>query len=77
VRPTSGEIVIHGQERTKLGYPNLLRREIGTIFQEFNLVIRLSAISNVRGRGALVMGRPTRRTRLETAAAYLALLLRS
>ena len=49
VEPTAGEIHFNGQEITKLGRKQLrvLRRDIGMIFQEFNLVNRMSVMDNV------------------------------
>ena len=49
VEPTAGEIHFNGQEITKLGRKKLriLRRDIGMIFQEFNLVNRMSVMDNV------------------------------
>ncbi len=49
VEPTSGSIVFDGQEVTTLGRRELraLRRDIGMIFQEFNLINRMSVMDNV------------------------------
>jgi len=49
VRPTAGEVIIDGHALGKLSPPELLRvrRGIGMIFQEFNLVGRLSVLTNV------------------------------
>ena len=49
VEPTAGEIHFNGQEITKLRRKQLrvLRRDIGMIFQEFNLVNRMSVMDNV------------------------------
>ena len=49
VEPTAGEIHFNGQEITKLGRKHLrvVRRDIGMIFQEFNLVNRMSVMDNV------------------------------
>jgi phosphonate transport system ATP-binding protein len=49
VDPTSGEILFHGQDLAKLGGRALrhARRRIGMVFQEYNLVERLSVIENV------------------------------
>ena len=49
MRPTSGDVIIDGQRLGDLDRAGLLRlrRGIGMIFQEFNLVNRLSVISNV------------------------------
>jgi phosphonate transport system ATP-binding protein len=49
VEPTAGEIHFNGQEITKLGRKQLrvVRRDIGMIFQEFNLVNRMSVMDNV------------------------------
>jgi phosphonate transport system ATP-binding protein len=46
---TDGEIVIHGQSITKANGKKLLkiRRDIGMIFQNFNLVKRASVLKNV------------------------------
>lgn len=47
--PTSGEILFDGKDLTKLqGTPlRMLRRHIGMVFQEYNLVERLSVLENV------------------------------
>jgi len=49
VRPTSGAVRIDGQELGKLNNKGLLqaRQNIGMIFQEFNLVNRMSVLMNV------------------------------
>lgn len=49
VEPTSGSIVLNGTEITKLGRHGLrkARRRIGMIFQEYNLVERLTVMENV------------------------------
>ena len=49
VEPTSGEILFRGQDIVQLTGPELraMRRHIGMIFQEYNLVERLSVIENV------------------------------
>jgi len=49
VEPTSGEILFRGQDLVRLSRRELraARRRIGMIFQEYNLVERLSVIENV------------------------------
>ena len=49
VDPTTGEILFMGQDLAKLGGRALrrARRRIGMVFQEYNLVERLSVIENV------------------------------
>lgn len=49
VVPTSGSVYVNGHEVTKATGRDLrlIRREIGMVFQEFNLVERLSALRNV------------------------------
>ena len=49
VDPTSGEILFLGQDIAKLNGRSLrrMRRRIGMVFQEYNLVERLSVIENV------------------------------
>jgi phosphonate transport system ATP-binding protein len=49
VEPTSGEILFRGQDMVRLSARELraARRRIGMIFQEYNLVERLSVIENV------------------------------
>src|SRR5215470_5438713 len=49
VDPTAGEILFQGQDIAKLGGRALriARRRIGMVFQEYNLVERLSVIENV------------------------------
>jgi phosphonate transport system ATP-binding protein len=48
VAPTSGEIIFHGQDLTRIKGESLLalRKKIAMIFQSFNLISRHSAISN-------------------------------
>jgi phosphonate transport system ATP-binding protein len=49
VEPTAGEILFRGQDIVTLTRPELrvARRHIGMVFQEYNLVERLSVIENV------------------------------
>lgn len=49
VRPTFGQVLFNGVDLTSLGHRALLRQRqrIGMIFQEFNLVGRMSVITNV------------------------------
>ena len=49
VEPTSGQIYFHGQDVTQLSYRELrkIRRGIGMIFQEFNLIDRMSVMDNL------------------------------
>ena len=49
VEPTVGEILFRGQDLVQLSGPELraARRRIGMVFQEYNLVERLSVIENV------------------------------
>jgi phosphonate transport system ATP-binding protein len=49
VEPTSGQILFNGRDILKLPASELrgVRRNIGMIFQEFNLIERLSVIDNV------------------------------
>jgi phosphonate transport system ATP-binding protein len=49
VQPTSGEILFRGQDLTKLSGRALknARRRIGMVFQEYNLVERLSVMENL------------------------------
>jgi len=49
VEPASGAVVFHGRDLLKLGERELRleRRNIGMIFQEFNLIERLSVMDNV------------------------------
>ena len=49
VEPTSGEILFRGQDLARLNGRDLrvARRRIGMVFQEYNLVERLSVIENV------------------------------
>ena len=49
VEPTSGQIYFHGQDVTKLTLRELrkVRRGIGMIFQEFNLIDRMSVMDNL------------------------------
>ena len=49
VEPTSGQIYFHGQDVTQLSHRELrkIRRGIGMIFQEFNLIDRMSVMDNL------------------------------
>ena len=49
VEPSSGDVVLNGKNITKMGRSDLraARRSMGMIFQEFNLVERLSVMENV------------------------------
>jgi len=49
VEPSSGEILLHGNNLVAIGQRKLreVRRGIGMIFQEFNLIERLSVLDNV------------------------------
>jgi phosphonate transport system ATP-binding protein len=49
VQPTSGTVIVNGQDLGKLSRKELLRarHNIGMIFQEFNLVNRMSVLRNV------------------------------
>jgi phosphonate transport system ATP-binding protein len=49
VEPTSGDVILNGVNVTRLGQRELrkTRRNMGMIFQEFNLVERMSVIDNV------------------------------
>ncbi len=49
VEPTGGEVIFNGRDILKLPASELrgLRRNIGMIFQEFNLIERLSVMDNV------------------------------
>ena len=49
IEPTEGKIIWNGKDITKLNQQDLLatRREIGMIFQHFNLVKRSSVLTNV------------------------------
>ena len=48
-RPTSGSVVVDGQEMTKLSDPQLrkARQSIGMIFQNFNLLMQRTALDNI------------------------------
>ncbi|MDO4219222.1 MAG: amino acid ABC transporter ATP-binding protein [Synergistaceae bacterium] len=46
--PTSGQILIDGEDITKQGYPlHKLRRKVGMVFQHFNLFDHMTVIENV------------------------------
>ena len=49
VEPTAGEILFEGEDLVKLGRASLrlARRHIGMVFQEYNLVERLTVMENV------------------------------
>jgi putative ABC transport system ATP-binding protein len=71
-RPNSGRYWLDGQEVSKLSSDALAEvrnRKIGFVFQQFNLLERLNAISNVE-LPMIYAGQP-RKTRRETAVAAL------
>lgn len=46
--PTSGEIIVNGENITAHGYPlHLLRRKVGMVFQSFNLFDHKTVLENV------------------------------
>ena len=49
-RPTSGTVTVDGADMTALSEKELraARREIGMIFQSFNLLMQRNALANVR-----------------------------
>jgi phosphonate transport system ATP-binding protein len=49
VEPSSGDVILNGENITKMGKGDLrtARRRMGMIFQEFNLVERMSVMDNV------------------------------
>ena len=53
VKPTSGEVIVDGQNLGRLARSGLLRirQGVGMIFQEFNLVNRMSVLTNVLSGG--------------------------
>src|SRR6185503_6534693 len=58
-RPTSGSIILDSEDITKMSSAqlNTVRRAVGFVWQEFNLVDRLPAITNVlTGRLGYVVG---------------------
>jgi putative ABC transport system ATP-binding protein len=71
-RPTTGEIDINGKQISRLNDVELsaLRgKEIGFIFQSFNLVARLSALKNVEM--PMIFQETSKQQRTETAKKYL------
>ncbi len=71
-RPTSGEIAVNGQKISELNDVELsaLRgKEIGFIFQSFNLVARLSALKNVEM--PMIFQETDKRKRSEIARHFL------
>ena len=47
-RPTSGQIIIDGEDITAPGYPlHTLRQKVGMVFQSFNLFNHMTVIENV------------------------------
>lgn len=70
-QPTSGSITYDGQEITTLGkQAHRVRREIGMVFQHFNLFPHLSVVRNVMEGQLAVL----RKSRKEARAAALQLL---
>ena len=49
IRPTGGQVLLGGQDVTRVGGSRLrtVRRRVGMIFQQFNLVGRLTVLDNV------------------------------
>jgi phosphonate transport system ATP-binding protein len=49
IEPTSGEVILNGKTITRMGNRELrrARRDMGMIFQEFNLVDRMTVMDNV------------------------------
>ena len=47
VEPTAGSVVFEGQRITGRGNLRAIRRQFGMVFQQFNLVKRLSVLTNV------------------------------
>jgi len=49
IEPTSGEVILNGKTITRMGNRDLrrARRDMGMIFQEFNLVDRMTVMDNV------------------------------
>lgn len=45
--PTKGKILLHGQDIASLNHYEYRSREIGVIFQSFNLLPKLTAVENV------------------------------
>ena len=67
-RPTEGQVFIEGTDTSKLNDNELadLRRQIGFVFQFFNLIPRLNAIGNVELTLAIPgVGKAERRKRAE------------
>lgn len=48
VPPTSGQIIVDGEDITRKGYPlHLLRQKMGMVFQNFNLFDHLNILDNI------------------------------
>lgn len=74
-RPTSGSYLLDGQEVAKLGDDELAitrNRKIGFVFQNFNLLPRMSALQNVAL--PLVYAGVEKRTRFEQASRALTMV---
>ena len=58
VEPSGGEIILFGEDVLSVGHAGLrrLRRRIGMIFQEFNLVNRLSSWTTCYTAGSATLG---------------------
>ena len=68
----AGRIVVHGREVTARGVDlNAVRREIGIVFQAFNLFPHMSVLGNVTLAPRKVLGRPDKQA-AEEAKALLA-----
>lgn len=70
--PTSGQYILNGKDVSRMADDDLAQvrnEEIGFVFQQFNLLPRLSALENVAV--PLIYGGVSKKERLERAAAML------
>ncbi|MDU4961178.1 MAG: amino acid ABC transporter ATP-binding protein [Sporomusaceae bacterium] len=70
VEPDAGSIILNGTDITRLNDDKLrkMRKQIGFVFQHFNLVQRMTALENVM-LGLVLDGMPLEQARLQAMAA--------
>lgn len=64
--PTSGEILVNGEQITDKRYPlHLLRRQIGMVFQSFNLFDHRTVVENIMDAPMCLLGMPEQQAKEE------------
>jgi len=72
-KPTSGQILFHGEDITKTRKVNKYREKVGMVFQSFNLFDNLNVLSNCTIGQTKVLRR-TKEDAIKTAKKYLSLV---